>query len=95
MLIVVDGKVIGAIAVADEIKEGAAEAIAEIKKMGYRVALLTGDNHETAAAIAEKLRMTHVLAEVLLRCFLSGDQPSIFSSGHACRRSSMPTQRGN
>ncbi|MCH8982312.1 heavy metal translocating P-type ATPase, partial [candidate division KSB1 bacterium] len=65
MLTAVNGEVVGAVAVADEIKEGAAEAIAKIKKMGYRVAILTGDNRETAAAIAKKLQMTHVLAEVL------------------------------
>ncbi|MCH8021993.1 heavy metal translocating P-type ATPase [candidate division KSB1 bacterium] len=65
MLTAVNGEVVGAVAVADEIKEGAAEAIAKIKKMGYQVAILTGDNRETAAAIAKKLQMTHVLAEVL------------------------------
>ena len=65
MLTAVNGEVVGAVAVADEIKEGAAEAIAKIKKMGYRVAILTGDNRETAAASAKKLQITHVLAEVL------------------------------
>jgi len=51
--------------VADTLKEDSVPAIAEIEKMGIRTAMITGDNQRTANAIARKIGMSRVLAEVL------------------------------
>ena len=47
-----DGILIGAVAVRDELRPEAAEVVASLHEAGYRVAMLTGDNHATAAALA-------------------------------------------
>ncbi len=65
MLIAVDNTITGIIAVADTIKEGSAEAIEQIKHMGLQVAMITGDNQQTANAIAAQAGIDRVLAEVL------------------------------
>ncbi len=65
MLIVVDGTLSGLIAVADTIKETAREGVEELKKKGIEVVMITGDNERTAKAIAKKLDIDRVLAEVL------------------------------
>jgi P-type Cu+ transporter len=65
MLVAVDGQVAGIIAVADTIKDGSAEAIAELRGMGLKVVMLTGDNQKTAEAIAKAVGVDEVIAEVL------------------------------
>jgi P-type Cu+ transporter len=65
MFLAVDGKLEGVIAAADTLKEHAKEAIEELKRMGITVVMLTGDNERTANAIAGKLGIERVFAEVL------------------------------
>jgi Cu+-exporting ATPase len=61
----VDGKGSGVVAIADEIKEGAPEAISVLRGMGLDVVMLTGDNPKTAEAVAAQAGIEHVRAEVL------------------------------
>jgi len=65
VFVAVGKKLAGLIAVADAPKDGAAEAIAELHRMGLKTAMLTGDNSRTAQAIARRVGMDHVRAEVL------------------------------
>ena len=65
MFTVVDGALAGVIGAADTLKEYAANAVAELKKMGIEVIMLTGDNETTAKAIAKKLGIEKIFAEVL------------------------------
>ena len=65
MMLALDGKLAGLIAVADMIKETAREGVEALEKMGIEVAMITGDNQRTANAIARKVGIKRVLAEVL------------------------------
>ena len=65
MLVEVDGCPAGLIAEADTVKEGSIEAIKTLRQMGLRVVMLTGDNAQTAAAIAQQVGVDSVLANVL------------------------------
>ncbi|MFQ5941830.1 MAG: heavy metal translocating P-type ATPase [Nitrososphaerales archaeon] len=64
-LVAIDNKLTGIIAMADTIKENAMEAIKALRNNGLEVVMLTGDNEKTAKAIADKLRIDRVMAEVL------------------------------
>jgi len=64
MLIALDGKAAGLIGVMDPIKESTPEAIRQLHKQGITVVMLTGDNHTTAQAVAAKLNIDRVEAEV-------------------------------
>ncbi len=64
MFIGIDGKMAGLIAVADPIKESTAEAIGDLHKEGIKVVMLTGDSRITAEAVAAKLNIDQVHAEV-------------------------------
>ncbi|MBA6421781.1 MULTISPECIES: heavy metal translocating P-type ATPase [Pseudomonas] len=61
----VDGKICGVLAIADPVKETTAAAIAALQKEGVRVVMLTGDNRTSAEAVARKLHIDEVEAEVL------------------------------
>ena len=65
MLIAIDGKAAGLISVADPIKASTPQAIRDLRAEGVQVVMLTGDNHITAQAVADKLGIDRVEAEVL------------------------------
>lgn len=65
MLVAVDGKLAGVIAVADTLKDDSVLAINALHRMGIETAMITGDNQRTAEAIARTVDIDHVLAEVL------------------------------
>ncbi|MBU4344599.1 MAG: heavy metal translocating P-type ATPase [Proteobacteria bacterium] len=65
MLIAINGKAAGLIGVADPIKESTAEAIRDLHAEGIKIVMLTGDSHTTAKAVAGKLGIDEVHAEVL------------------------------
>src|SRR6185503_16416852 len=64
-LVSIDGKLSGVIAMADTVKDSAKEAIESLNLMHVEVAMLTGDNERTANAIASKLGIKRVIAQVL------------------------------
>ena len=64
-LIAIDNKLAGIIAIADTIKENTKQAIDSLKSMGIKVIMLTGDNERTAKAVASKLGIDKVIAQVL------------------------------
>jgi P-type Cu+ transporter len=65
MFVIVDGRPAGLLGTADPIKASTQEALALLRKEGIKVVMLTGDSRATAAAVAKKLDLDDVIAEVL------------------------------
>jgi Cu+-exporting ATPase len=65
MILAIEGNIAGLIAVADTIKESSANAVKALKEMGIEVIMLTGDNEKTARAVARKVGISNVIANVL------------------------------
>ena len=65
MLVAVDGRAAGLVTVADPVKESALGALQALRQEGVRVVMLTGDSHITAQAVARRLGIDEVVAEVL------------------------------
>jgi Cu+-exporting ATPase len=65
MLVALDRKPVGLIAVSDTLRDNAAEAIGQLHRMGLETVMITGDNRRTAEAMAKQAGIERVLAEVL------------------------------
>jgi len=63
--VAVDGEVVGLIGIADRLKEGSAEAVADLHRLGLEVVMLTGDSRRTAETVARQAGIDRVVAEVL------------------------------
>lgn len=64
-LVAVDGTCVGLLGIVDPIKSDSRQAVLALQKMGIETIMITGDNQKTARAVAKKLGINHVLAEVL------------------------------
>jgi Cu+-exporting ATPase len=65
VVVAVNGKVIGIIGIADTLKKDTVNAIHELKEMGLKTIMLTGDNRRTAEAVAKQIGISDVYAEVM------------------------------
>lgn len=64
-MLAIDGEVVGYVVIADKIKETSKKAIDELQRKGVSVIMLTGDNHDTAKAVASALNLSNFKAEML------------------------------
>ncbi|OGG52692.1 copper-translocating P-type ATPase [Candidatus Kaiserbacteria bacterium RIFCSPHIGHO2_01_FULL_53_29] len=64
-IVAIDGKVAGAIGVADMVRESAQKAVSKLKEMGLEVVMITGDHEQVAKAVADQLGIERYFAQVL------------------------------
>ena len=65
MFVVVDGRLAGLVSVADPVKETTPAALKELHELGLRIIMATGDNERTARAVAARLGIDEIRADVL------------------------------
>jgi Cu2+-exporting ATPase len=65
--VVAEGKLLGALAVEDEVRPESLEAVTELHRLGIRVAMITGDSKAVAESVAKRIAIDEVAAEVLRR----------------------------
>ena len=65
MFVGIDGRLAGIVAVADPVKESAVDAVAELRRSGIHVVMMTGDNRRTAEAVGRQVGIDEVIADVL------------------------------
>ncbi len=65
VLVAKDGKILGVIAILDELKEDSVSAVSELKRLGIKTVMLTGDNQVTAQAVAKTVGVGEIVAGVL------------------------------
>jgi Cu+-exporting ATPase len=65
IVVTVDRKAAGVLGIADALKEGSAEAVAQMRRLGLETVMLTGDNASTAKAVAAEVGIDRIVAEVL------------------------------
>ncbi|WP_027368752.1 copper-translocating P-type ATPase [Desulfocurvibacter africanus] len=65
VFVLVDGQPVGALALADKVRESSKQAVAELKELGVRCIMITGDNGRTAEAVAREIGLDEFFAEVL------------------------------
>jgi len=65
LFVAIDRKLAGLVVVADPIKDSAVDAVAELRREGIQVVMITGDNRRTAEAVARKVGIDEVMADVL------------------------------
>ena len=65
MFVAIDARLAGLVAVADPVKDSAAGAVAELRRSGIRVVMMTGDNRRTAEAVGRRVGIDEILADVL------------------------------
>ncbi|EMG38133.1 copper/silver-translocating P-type ATPase [Desulfocurvibacter africanus PCS] len=65
VFVLVDGRPVGALALADKVRESSKQAVAELKELGVRCIMITGDNGRTAEAVAREIGLDEFFAEVL------------------------------
>ncbi len=65
IFVAIDGKVAGVIAIADPVKASTQQALNDLKAAGLHIVMLTGDNRTTAEAVARRLGITEIEADVL------------------------------
>ncbi len=64
-MLAVNGEVVGYVVISDKIKESSKKALTELQRKGIEVVMLTGDNHDTAKAVAKELNLSNFRAQLL------------------------------